>query len=110
LNELLVLLLLPANVLLFIHLYTKHQARKLIHEEISNSLAMAEKLYKEHVMVVTAEQHGDVFFLYDKHTNEFVCQGKDLREINTVYSQRFPGKKALVAEGSELLFKEKVNE
>jgi hypothetical protein len=99
-----------ANLFWFIHLYSKHQARKLIREEISNSLAEAERIYKEHIIIVTVEKHNDMFFLYDKHTNEFVCQGKDLIEINSIFGKRFPGKKALVAEGSELLFKEKVNE
>ena len=109
-ETILTLLFLIANVFWFIHLYAKHQARKLIREEIAESLAEAQRLYKEHIMVVTVEKHNEMFFLYDKHTSEFVCQGKNLIEINSIFSKRFPGKKALVAEGSELLFKEKVNE
>lgn len=77
--------------------------------EISEFLHKAEEQMKQ-ITFLRVEQHGEMFYLYNQVTDEFVCQGKDLDEIKDAYHSRYPGKKALVDEGGELLFKEKAND
>lgn len=86
----------------------KRKQKQKMKEDIGAFLAEAEERIKE-ITFLRVEQHGDVFYLYNQVTNDFVCQGKNLDEIKEAYHIRFPGKKALVDEGGELLFKESAN-
>lgn len=42
---------------------------------------------------VTIEKHGDVIYVYDKKSSQFMAQGNSKAELENVLSQRFPGKK-----------------
>lgn len=41
---------------------------------------------------IEIQRAGEMFFVYDKKTNEFLAQGKDHKEISEVLAKRFPGK------------------
>jgi hypothetical protein len=82
--------------------------RALFEKDVRDKLGFVQEELKK-ILVLRVEKTGDVFYIYNQVTNEFVCQGKTLEEIQKVYSLRFPDRRALVDEGSELLFKENVD-
>ena len=82
--------------------------KALFEMEVRDKLGFVQEELKK-ILVLRVEKFGDVFYIYNQVTNEFVCQGKTLQEIQEVYKLRFPDRRALVDEGSELLFKENVD-
>lgn len=106
-------------VLLFLFLYFvaqlvvavhHHNRQQKIKEEIGNSLAKVEEMMKEYkILRVEEYDNSGMFYVYDQITDDFVCQGKSLEEIVKTYRERFPGKKAFIDQGHELLFKEEAN-
>lgn len=77
-------------------------------EEVGDLIAKAQEELKK-ILVVRVEKHGEMMYLYNQTNNEFICQGKDLEEVRKAYLLRYPNKRALVDDGKELLFKEKIN-
>jgi hypothetical protein len=82
--------------------------RALFEHEVKEKLGFVQEELKK-ILVLRVEKRDDVFYIYNQVTQEFVCQGKTLQEIREVYSLRFPDRRALVDEGSELLFKENID-
>jgi hypothetical protein len=41
---------------------------------------------------ITIEKHNNVFYVYDRHTNEFMAQGSSKNEVETNLKKRYPGK------------------
>lgn len=41
---------------------------------------------------ITIEKHNNVFYVYDRETNEFMAQGSTKDEVETNLQKRFPGK------------------
>lgn len=77
-------------------------------EEVGELMSKAQEELKK-ILVVRVEKHGEMYYLFNQTNGEFICQGKDLEEVKNAYVLRFPNKRAVVDEGKELLFKEKVN-
>lgn len=50
------------------------------------------KAFRERVIDSKIEESNGLLFLYNRKTNEFLGQGKDLRELNDVVMKRFPDK------------------
>jgi hypothetical protein len=50
------------------------------------------KKVKERVVRVTVERHGDIYYLYEKETDNFVAQGRDADEIKEILLKRWPNK------------------
>jgi hypothetical protein len=50
------------------------------------------KKVKERVVRVTVERHGDIYYLYEKETDNFVAQGRDADEIKEILLKRLPNK------------------
>ena len=70
---------------------------------IAATARMREKIRDEQGIVeleVKIEQHGDVFYLYRKDTDEFIVQGRSLEEIQPVLLKRF-GSVRLVADKAD---------
>jgi hypothetical protein len=84
--------------------YRQYQMRKEISENIQHAYEMM-----KHMTFLRAEQVGDDFYVYNQVTNEFVCQGKNIDEIATAFNNRFPGQRAIIDQGQELIFKESAN-
>jgi hypothetical protein len=82
--------------------------RAAFENEVRDKLGLVQEELKK-ILVLRVEKHADMFYIYNQVTNEFVCQGRTLQEIQEVYSLRFPDRRALVDEGSDLLFKENVD-
>ena len=65
--------------------------------EAKNQMLEAEiealtKKVKQLVVRVNVEKHGDMFYLFEKETDQFVAQGRDLDEIKQILQTRFPQK------------------
>jgi hypothetical protein len=41
---------------------------------------------------ITIEKHNDMFYVYDRDTNEFMAQGSSKDEVETNLKKRYPGK------------------
>jgi hypothetical protein len=50
------------------------------------------KAFRECVIDSKIEESDGLLFLYNRNTNEFLGQGKDLRELNDAVMKRFPDK------------------
>jgi hypothetical protein len=59
------------------------------------------KLAKEMIITVNIEKHGDIFYLFDKDTDVFIAQGRDLNELKEVCDNKFK-RKIMVANDSDL--------
>lgn len=47
---------------------------------------------QDSVIHITIEKHNNVFYVYDRETNEFMAQGNTQSEVETNLRKRFPGK------------------
>lgn len=50
---------------------------------------------------LTVEVDGEWYLCYNAVSNDFVCQGRDLKEICERFSLRFPNKSAAIYNGDE---------
>jgi vancomycin resistance protein YoaR len=78
-------------VLKFIELYLKAR-----NDILREDLEAVSKKIKETIVNVNIERHGDMFYVFEKETDNFVAQGKTMAEIKEVMQKRFP-KKTFVA-------------
>ena len=53
---------------------------------------------KKSLIQITIEQHGEVFYIYNKEDKTFMAQGKNKKELEDALSARFPGKKFAASE------------
>jgi len=51
------------------------------------------KQAKESLQIVYIEQTGDMYRMYDKLTNHFICQAQDELELWDLAKAKYPGKK-----------------
>ena len=56
---------------------------------------------KNSVIHVNIEKHEDVFYLYDRDTQEFIAQGSNFNEVKKNCETRFKGK-AVVADENQM--------
>jgi len=76
------------------------QARNdILKEEIDD---LSKKL-KDKIIHVNVEQHGSVFYLYERETDRFIAQGSDINEIKKKCADRF--KDAVIVADSDVLKK-----
>lgn len=63
-----------------------------------------EKLTKEveHIMskilFMRVENHNGIMFAYNALTDDYICQGKDMDELNVNFGLRFPSHKGVLIE------------
>lgn len=68
----------------FASLYMKAK-NEILQEEIAD---LTQKL-KNKIIHVNVEQHGSVFYLFEKDTNRFIAQGSNINEIKQKCADRF---------------------
>jgi len=61
-------------------------------EEMFDDLTQPAKDLSDKFILVNIEKHGDMMYLFEKHTNRFIAQGKTKDEITLHCNQRFPGR------------------
>lgn len=69
-----------------------HMRKKRLENEQSVARLHQENPQETHskIFTVYAEKHGDIIYLFEEDTNEFLAQGRDAREIGNHINQRFP--------------------
>ena len=68
--------------------------------ELSEELtSVGQSLDEERLIALTVEQQHDQYFCYNSVTNDFVCQGRDLKEIRQRFRERYPNKDAAIYDG-----------
>jgi hypothetical protein len=63
---------------------------KKIMQQLSEEL---EETENEELIQINIEQHSGVFYVYNKHTAEFMGQGNTKEDLEDVLAKRFPGKR-----------------
>jgi len=53
------------------------------------------------IIPLTVEVENNLYYCYNSNTNQFVCQGADVKEITDQFQQRFPGLNAFFNSGDE---------
>ena len=61
--------------------------------------AVGQALDEERLIALTVEQQHDQYFCYNSVTSDFVCQGRDLKEIRERFRARYPDKDAAIYDG-----------
>ena len=105
-TDLIIIIGILLNILWFYLLMKTNSREERMKREIERNINIAYEHLKN-TIIMRAEQHGEMIYLYNQHTNEFVCQGKTLEDLHKSFGARFPGQKALVDQGHEIIFKEK---
>jgi len=47
---------------------------------------------------ITIEKHGDMIYVYNKETKQFMAQGKTQGELEKILLEKFPGKRFAASE------------
>ena len=68
----------------------KH-ARKITEQFLENMQQSVQE--DDSVIHITIEKHNNVFYVYDRDTNEFMAQGNTQSEVENNLRKRFPGKR-----------------
>ena len=58
-------------------------------------------LDEQRLIALTVEQQNDQYLCYNSVTNDFVCQGSDLKEIRKRFRERYPDKDAAIYNGDQ---------
>lgn len=53
------------------------------------------------IIPLTVEFDNNLYYCYNSNTNQFICQGSDVKEITEKFQQRFPGLNAFFNSGDE---------
>jgi len=76
--------------------------RRHIESSIEHDLtAVGQALDEEQLIALTVEVDNNQYFCYNSITNDFVCQGSDLKEIRERFRARYPDKDAAIYNGDE---------
>lgn len=71
-------------------------------EETGKAVASATKIEpSDKIIPLTVEVENNLYYCYNSNTNQFVCQGSDVKEITEQFQQRFPGLNAFFDSGDE---------
>ena len=61
--------------------------------------SVGQALDEERLIALTVEVDHNQYFCYNSLTNDFVCQGRDLKEIRERFRARYPDKDAAIYDG-----------
>ena len=67
----------------------------------SELTGVGQALDQERLIALTVEVDNNQYFCYNSITNDFVCQGSDLKEIRERFRERYPDKDAAIYDGDE---------
>ena len=62
---------------------------------------VGQALDEERLVALTVEHQNGQYYCYNSLTNDFVCQGSDLKEIREKFKARYPNKDAAIYDGDE---------
>lgn len=67
-------------------------------EILREDLEEISKKIKETIVNVNIEKYGDMFYVFEKETNNFIAQGQSMSEIKEIMQKRFPTKTFVATE------------
>jgi len=70
----------------------EEHAKKITEKFLDHLQNSVENHVEENVIQITIEKHNNVFYVYDRNTNEFMAQGSSQSEVENNLKKRFPGK------------------
>ena len=74
--------------------------RRHIEQSIEHELTgVGQALDEERLIALTVEVDDNQYFCYNSMTKDFVCQGRDLKEIRERFRARYPDKDAAIYDG-----------
>jgi len=73
-----------------------HRISQGLGEELT---AVGQALEEERLIALTVEVDDNQYFCYNSVTDDFVCQGRDLKEIRERFRERYPNKDAAIYDG-----------
>jgi hypothetical protein len=65
----------------------------------SRYVTVSRALDEEKLIALTVEVDSDQYLCYNSVTNDFVCQGRNLKEIRERFRERYPDKDAAIYNG-----------
>lgn len=65
----------------------------------SRYVTVSRALDEEQLIALTIEVDSDQYLCYNSVTNDFVCQGRNLKEIRERFRERYPDKDAAIYNG-----------
>lgn len=71
-------------------------------QQLAKDIQVLRDRIDSRIIDVKIEQHGEMFYLFDKKSDSFVAQGRNLEEVNQHVNQRFKGSKVIFANSEEL--------
>lgn len=75
--------------------HAEKQVNKLF-DRAEEELQKLEKQADKNTIVVKIEKHGDIFYLFNEETDEFIAQGKSMDEIREFVQRKYLGKKTIM--------------
>ena len=75
----------------------EEHARKITEDFIDH---LQQSNVEDDTIQITIEKHNDVFYVYDRETNEFMAQGSSKDEVENNLRKRYPGKSFGCAESN----------
>jgi hypothetical protein len=88
--------LISSIVLSVLEFFLRRHLERSIGQELT---AVGQALDEEKLIALTVEQENDQYFCYNSITKDFVCQGRDLKEIRERFRVRYPDKDAAIYDG-----------
>jgi Flp pilus assembly protein TadB len=77
----------------------KH-AEKITQQFVERLHESFQEQVEEGVVQISIEKHNDMFYVYDRETNEFMAQGSSKDEVENNLQKRYPGKRFGCAESN----------
>ena len=74
-------------------------------EESKSEPSIQDQVSAGKIIPLTIEVENNLYYCYDSNTNQFICQGSDVKEITEKFQQRFPGLNAFFNSGDEQALK-----
>ena len=81
-------------------------AERLINRIFSEVIEEAEN--SEKYIPITIEKHNDVFYVYNRDSNDFMAQGKTRRELESNLAKRYPDTKFMAERENLKVFNESI--
>ena len=65
----------------------------------TTSMSKEEAVASDKIIPLTVEFENNLYYCYNSKTNQFICQGADVKEIIEKFKERFPGLNAFFESG-----------
>ena len=59
------------------------------------------RMVMDKIMFMRIEKHDNKVFAYNAMSEEFICQGTDMDDLNANFGKRYPGRRGVIVEPKE---------